>query len=169
MANVAAIVANKGYFYTPHIIREIGDSAYLPAQFTERHYCTVDSQYFGVVQDGMQMAVDHGTAFASRIPGIVMCGKTGTAQNPHGKDHSVFIAFAPRDTPRIAIAVVVENAGYGASWAAPIASLIVEKYLRGKDFKTERKWMEDRMLKADFINHPLPDDDDKKNTGQAET
>jgi penicillin-binding protein 2 len=89
MANVTAAVANKGWFITPHIIKGIGDNMNIPAQFKEKHYTLVDSQYFHIVHDGMQMAVDHGTAFWSRIPDIVMCGKTGTAQNPHGKDHSV--------------------------------------------------------------------------------
>ena len=89
----------------------------------------IDPQHFEPVIDGMQQVVESGTAYSARIPNITLVGKTGTVQNPHGKNHSVFVAFAPRDKPKIAIAVVVENAGYGSSWAAPIASYIVEKYL----------------------------------------
>jgi penicillin-binding protein 2 len=89
--------------------------------------------------------VEHGTAYVARIPGIIVCGKTGTAQNPHGKDHSIFFAFAPKDNPKIAIAVVVENAGFGATWAAPIASLMMEQYLTGKH--DTRKALLERMLK----------------------
>jgi penicillin-binding protein 2 len=92
----------------------------------------IDTVYFTPVIDGMQDVVDHGTAAQARIPGITMCGKTGTVQNNHGKNHSVFVAFAPRDNPKIAIAVIVENGGFGSSWAAPIASYLVETYLRGK-------------------------------------
>ncbi len=92
-----------------------------------------------------------GTALIARIPGIVICGKTGTAQNPHGDDHSVFIAFAPKDNPKIAIAVYVENGGFGATWAAPIASLMIEKYLTGA-ISTRRTWLENRILEGDLIN-----------------
>lgn len=130
MANIECTIANQGYYYTPHLIRSIGDRNVVKKEFTEKHYVGIDPQYFEPVIDGMQDVVESGTAAASRIPGIVMCGKTGTVQNPHGKNHSVFVGFAPRDHPRIAIAVVVENAGYGASWAAPIASFMVEKYLK---------------------------------------
>ncbi len=98
----------------------------------------------------MHDVVEHGTAYIARIPGIEICGKTGTAQNPHGQDHSVFFAFAPKDHPKIAIAVIVENAGFGATWAAPIASLMLEQYLTGKH--DTRKAMEDRILNKDFIH-----------------
>ncbi|MCJ8208544.1 penicillin-binding protein 2 [Mucilaginibacter sp. RS28] len=136
MANIECTIANRGFYFKPHLIKAIGDKNVIKKEFTEKHYVGVDSNYFHPVIDGMQDVVDHGTAADSRIPGIVMCGKTGTVQNPHGKNHSVFVGFAPRDNPKIAIAVVVENAGYGASWAAPIASFMVEKYL--KDSITRR-------------------------------
>ena len=98
----------------------------------------------------MQKVVESGTAAASKLSDIVICGKTGTAQNPHGKDHAVFVCFAPRDNPKIAMAVVVENCGFGGTWAAPIASLMIEKYLKGKVARTD---MEKRMVEADLINN----------------
>ena len=130
MANIEATIANHGYYYKPHLIKAIGDKQVIKHEYTLRNYVGIDSTYFEPVIDGMQRVVESGTAAGSKIPGIIMCGKTGTAQNNHGEDHSVFVAFAPRENPKIAIAVVVENAGQGARWAAPIASFIVEKYLR---------------------------------------
>jgi len=132
MANLECTIANKGFFYKPHLIKAIGTENVIKAEYTKRNYVGIDSQYFEPVINGMQAVVEDGTARRSKIPGIIMCGKTGTAQNPRGEDNSVFVAFAPRDNPKIAIAVVVENSGEGAHWAAPIASFIVEKYLRGK-------------------------------------
>jgi len=129
LANIECTIANHGYYYTPHLIRAIGDKLISKTEFLKQNYVGIAPQYFEPVIDGMQQVVESGTAASSKIPGIIMCGKTGTAQNPHGKNHSIFVAFAPRDHPRIAIAVVVENAGQGAWWAAPIASYIVEKYL----------------------------------------
>jgi len=131
MANIECTIANHGYYYKPHLIKAIGAQNIIKKEYTQRNYVGIDSQYFEPVINGMQAVVERGTAIRSQIPGIVMCGKTGTAQNPHGESHSVFVAFAPRDHPKIAIAVVVENSGEGAHWAAPIASFIVEKYLRG--------------------------------------
>ncbi len=131
MANLECTIANKGFYYTPHLIKGIGDQNIIKKEYTERHYVGIDSANFNPVINGMQAVVERGTAIRSKIPGIIMCGKTGTAQNPHGEAHSVFVAFAPRDNPKIAIAVVVENSGEGAHWAAPIASFIVEKYLKG--------------------------------------
>ncbi len=131
MANLECTIANHGYYYKPHLIKAIGAENVIKKEYTQRNYVGIDSPYFEPVINGMQAVVDRGTANHSKIPGIVMCGKTGTAQNPHGEANSVFVAFAPRDHPKIAIAVVVENSGEGAHWAAPIASFIVEKYLRG--------------------------------------
>ncbi|HVW98444.1 MAG TPA: penicillin-binding protein 2 [Mucilaginibacter sp.] len=131
LANIECTIANHGFFYKPHLIKAIGAKNVIEKEYLERNYVGIDSQYFEPVIDGMQAVVDHGTGIQSKIPGIVMCGKTGTAQNPGGENHSVFVAFAPREHPKIAIAVVVENSGEGAHWAAPIASFIVEKYLRG--------------------------------------
>lgn len=132
MANVMAIVANRGYYYNPHLIKAIGTKKIIKPEYTKRHNVGIDRKYFDAVIEGMSRVVNQagGTAVYSKIPDIEMCGKTGTVQNPHGADHSVFVAFAPRVNPKIAIAVVVENSGFGATWSAPIASLLVEKYLR---------------------------------------
>jgi len=129
MANIVCIIANKGYYYTPHIIKSIANKPNNTRNLAEKHYCKVDSSWFNVVHNGMQRVVEAGTARIAQFGNVVICGKTGTAQNPHGKDHSLFVAFAPRENPKIAIAVMVENAGFGAAWAAPIASLMMEKYL----------------------------------------
>lgn len=132
MANLAAIMANRGYFYTPHLIKEVkGDT--IPSIYKQKHFTKVDSKYYTEVVNGMERVVNEagGTASRARLDSIIVCGKTGTAQNPHGKDHSIFIAFAPKDNPKIAIAVYIENAGFGGTWAAPIASLMIEKYLTG--------------------------------------
>jgi penicillin-binding protein 2 len=151
MANLECIMANHGYYYKPHLIKAIGDKQISRKAFKIKNTVGIDEKYFEPVIDGMQAVVDHGTAALSKIPGIVMCGKTGTAQNPHGKNHSIFVAFAPRDHPRIAIAVVVENAGQGAWFAAPIASYIVEKYLRDSissrpSGKTPQYFMDQNLL-----------------------
>ncbi|MBI1305522.1 MAG: penicillin-binding protein 2 [Bacteroidetes bacterium] len=137
MANLAAIIANRGYFYTPHFARKIDGKSDIPKQFTEKHQTGVSPHHFATVVDAMASVVSGGTAAASRINGIEICGKTGTVQNPHGENHSMFIAFAPKDNPKIAIATVVENAGYGASWAAPISTLMIEKYIN-RDSTTTR-------------------------------
>jgi penicillin-binding protein 2 len=148
MANAACIVANKGYYYVPHIVKEIGYKHYLPDHFKKKNYTLVDSKYFDAIQDGMEWVFERGTARGSRVDSLVMCGKTGTAQNPHGKNHSVFFCFAPRENPKIAVAVLVENAGQGAHFAAPIASLMVQKYLL-KAIK--RPDLEKRMLDAVIV------------------
>ncbi len=151
LANVMAIIANKGWYYTPHFVDSIegGDEYKMLDKYKVKHYTdsNIPDSIFDAVQDGMQAVVDYGTAAASKIPGIVMCGKTGTVQNSkkiNGRmepqqDHSFFGAFAPRDNPRIAIAVICENAGQGAWAAAPIASLLVEKYLRDSIVGKERQ------------------------------
>lgn len=131
LANIEATIANHGYYYKPHLIKAIGDKQVIRKEYTVRNYVGVDSQYFEPVINGMQNVVDYGTASSSKIPGIIMCGKTGTAEVKNKGDNSVFVAFAPRDNPKIAIAVVVENSGQGATWAAPMASFIVEQYLKG--------------------------------------
>jgi penicillin-binding protein 2 len=129
LANIECAIANKGFYYKPHLIKGIGDKNVIKPEYKVRNYVGIDSEYFDPLIDGMQAVVDRGTAKASKIPGIVMCGKTGTAQI-RNTDNSVFVAFAPRENPKIAIAVVVENGGEGGKMAAPIASFIVEKYLR---------------------------------------
>jgi penicillin-binding protein 2 len=151
MANMTAAIANRGYFYTPHIIRSSGADGEPAARFAIKHYTGIDSVYFEPVIEGMDLVVSGGPGATARhigIPGIVICGKTGTAQNPHGDDHSVFVAFAPRDNPKIAIAVYVENAGYGSTHAAPVASLMIEKYLTGE---VKNKWREQNTIKLDLI------------------
>lgn len=139
MANLACVIANQGYFYTPHLIKDIqGDR--IDSMYTTRHYSTIGQQCFPPVIEGMSQVVKGGTAFLARLDTIEVCGKTGTAQNPHGKDHSLFIAFAPREHPKIAICVVVENAGFGAVWATPIAALMIEKYLNGRIAPSRESW-----------------------------
>ncbi len=151
MANVASIVANRGFFYKPHLIKAIGKNKVIKEEFTKKNNAGIDPQYFEAVVEGMSGVVNQpsGTAWYSNIPGIEMCGKTGTVQNPHGKDHSVFVAFAPRNNPKIAIAVVVENAGFGSTWSAPIASLLVEKYLTNT-ISRPKEYM-DRLLEANLL------------------
>lgn len=154
MANIECTIANHGYYYRPHLIKAIGDKQIVKPEYTQPISVGIDTQYFEPVIDGMQRVVESGTAAAAKIPGIVMCGKTGTAQNSHGKNNSIFVAFAPREHPKIAIAVVVENAGYGATYAAPIASYIVEQYLRGSITKP--------AAEVDYIMNKnlLPDSDE---------
>ncbi len=131
LSNFAALIANRGYYKIPHIVKVIQDSS-INLRYKVNHFADIKRQYFDVVTEGMYLAVNGGagsTAHIAKIPGIDVCGKTGTAQNPHGKDHSVFMAFAPRQNPKIAVAVIVENGGYGSTIAAPIARLMIEKYL----------------------------------------
>ena len=132
MANIVAIIANKGWYYTPHFVRSIGKNGALP-QFEKKRWTMINYRHFDPVIEGMRRVVNEegGTGQMARLSDITVCGKTGTVQNPHGEDHSVFFAFAPMNKPKIAIAVFVENAGWGGTWAAPIASLIIEKYLKG--------------------------------------
>lgn len=154
MANMTAMIANRGHFLTPHIIKDIEDNL-IEERFSEIHDTGIDMQHFAPIVNGMELAVWGGagsTARIARVPGVRICGKTGTAQNPHGDDHSIFVAFAPKDDPKIAIAVYVENGGFGARWGAPIASLMVEKYLTDTISTPQRKWIEKRMLEGDLIN-----------------
>ncbi len=150
LANLAATVANRGYFYTPHVVRAIGHPDSLNPEFRQPNYTTIDSVHFETMVEAMYQTVEDGTARFSRIPGITMAGKTGTVQNPHGENHSAFIAFAPVDDPKIAISVIVENAGSGSAWAAPISSLMIEKYLTGE---VKRRWFEQRILEAEFLTN----------------
>ncbi len=153
MANFAALIANGGYFYTPHLIKQIDGRDTIPPQYSQKHFTAVDTAHFRIIKEGMFLTTTGtgGTARAVAIPGIDMCGKTGTAQNPPRENHATFMAFAPKDHPKIAIAVYVENAGYGATWAAPVASLMIEKYLTGK---TTRPPLEERMLNFNkYDNH----------------
>ena len=149
MANLAAIIANRGWYIPPHLVKGVGLQKLIDPFYKTPLKVGVDAKYFNVVIDGMQDAVSNGTVEADgRIPDIKMVGKTGTSQNQKGKDHSIFIAFAPRDNPKIAIAVFVENAGFGGSVAAPIASLIVEKYLKGH---VNRKAVESKFMNMSYL------------------
>ncbi len=154
MANMTAAIANRGYYYTPHIVKSIGTEKRIEPRFTEKHKISIDSANFEQIILGLEGAVNGGagsTARIAAIDSIIVCGKTGTAENPFGEDHSVFIAFAPMDNPKIAIAVYVENAGFGATYAAPVASLMIEKYLKGK-ISSNKKWQEERMLNLNLID-----------------
>jgi penicillin-binding protein 2 len=154
MANMTAAIANRGYYFTPHIVKALGTNNSIDNAYTTKHLIHIDSVNFESVILGMEGAVNGGEGATARIAAlndIMVCGKTGTAENPHGEDHSVFIAFAPRDNPKIAITVYVENAGFGATYAAPVASLMIEKYLTGK-ISVTNKWKEQRMLDLDLIS-----------------
>ncbi len=130
MANLAAIIANRGYYYIPHIVRSVEGVDSLEQRFYEKQYTKVDPQHFEPIVEGMWQGVNvAGTSTRAAVAGLDICGKTGTAQNPHGRDHSTFLSFAPKDDPQIAISVYVENGGFGATIALPIASLLIEKYL----------------------------------------
>ena len=158
LANFTAAIANRGYYITPHFVRKIkGDS--IQKKFTKK-ITSIDPEHFDVVIDGMQKVVERGTARIARIKGIEVCGKTGTAENftrIDGKrtqltDHSIFIAFAPKEDPKIALAVFIENGYWGARWAAPIASLMIENYLTGN---VKRKWLEKQMLEGSLTQEYL--------------
>jgi penicillin-binding protein 2 len=164
MANMAAIIANRGYYITPHLVRglqvneDAGESRNVRLLPYERHDTGVDAEHFATVVDGMEMVVKAGTARLANINDIVVCGKTGTAENNQrgGADHSIFFAFAPKENPQIAIAVYVENGGWGGSYAAPIASLMIEKYLRtnGEIEGSYRQYLEKRIVETNLIDLP---------------
>ncbi len=143
LANLGAIIANHGYYITPHLART--------ADFGEKIYTKVDAKYFDGVVQGMWQVTDIGSCRWYKIPDIPICGKTGTTQNSHGKDHSLFMGFAPKDDPKIAIAVIVENCGFGATWAWPIASLMTEMYLK-REIAPNRAYIEEKIVNAKFIN-----------------
>lgn len=154
MANMTAAIANRGYYYIPHIVKSIGTNRRIDPKFMEKHKISIDSANFEEVILGMEAVVNGGpgaTARSVAMNDIIICGKTGTAENPFGEDHSVFIAFAPKDDPKIAIAVFVENAGFGATYAAPVASLMIEKYLKN-GIAENRRWLEQRMLDLNLID-----------------
>jgi penicillin-binding protein 2 len=150
-------MANRGWYYTPHFVASIGEDGPLP-QYREKHYTMVDREYFEPVVEGMRRVVwePGGTARRARIDGITVCGKTGTVENYKGsvkqKNHSVFIAFAPMNNPKIAISVFIENAGGGGgTWAAPTASLMIEQYINGEVKSTAK---EDRILNTELKGGP---------------
>lgn len=155
LANYCSAIANRGYFYTPHVVKEIENDV-MPERFKIENSTGISEEYFDLVIEGMEQAMGpSGSAALSRIPGVRMCGKTGTAENPHGSDHSVFMAFAPRENPQIAISVYIENGVWGSRYAAPIASLVIEKYLTDS-ISSGRKWLEERMIEANLLNPNQP-------------
>lgn len=154
MANIMAIVANRGFYYRPHLVKAIGEKGIVKDEFKEKISAGVDAKYYEPVIEGMSRAVNvpGGTGYRVRVPDVEMCGKTGTVQNPHGENHAVFFAFAPRENPKIAIAVFVENAGYGGTWAGPMVNMLVEKYL--KDTISLPQYIQDRVFNANFLPTP---------------
>ena len=154
MANFTATIANRGFYIKPHFLKSVSNGTF--KTINEKKITTIDSIHFETVIDGMYQVVERGTARVARIPGIEVCGKTGTVENfvkiegvkTQLTDHSMFIAFAPKDNPKIALAVLVENGYWGARWAAPIASLLIEKYLTGE---VKRKLLENRMLNGNLL------------------
>lgn len=149
IANLCATIANRGWYYTPHVVKKIEDTP-LPENLRKIHRPHIDKKYYETIVDGMRAAVTGGTCRGANLPGLEVCGKTGTAQNVHGPDHSAFMGFAPYNNPKIAVAVYVENAGSGATYGVPIGSLIIEKYLNG-EISPARKGIEERMLNANTI------------------
>ena len=149
LANLVATIANRGFYHPPHLLKAVEGDVEAAGKFEKNIYPKVASEYYQTLIDGMELVYVSGGARYYKIDSVACCGKTGTSQNPHGKNHSVFIAFAPKDNPKIAIACVVENSGYGATWAAPIASLVMEKYLKGEVKQTVT---EERMLNAYLLD-----------------
>lgn len=155
IANLAATIANRGYYYVPHVIKHIDGYEQIPDTFLHRHYTKIDTKHYDLIVEGMHQAAIKGTVrHAGNLEpeGIVLCGKTGTAQNPHGKDHSVFMGFAPLEEPKIAVCCYVQNGGFGAVFGVPIGSLVIEKYLNGR-ISDRRKPVEQNMLNASTLNN----------------
>ena len=155
LANLCATIANRGHYYIPHIVKD-SEGVEIDPKYHEKNYTLVDTVHFHKIINGMYKAVnsDFGsgaTASIAAVPGLEICGKTGTAQNPHGDDHSVFACFAPRENPKIAVVAYIENGGFGASYAAPIASLLTEMYLN-HEISPERKDLEHRMISANLMH-----------------
>ena len=149
IANLAASIANRGYYVAPHVVKEITGEQ-IDSIYTERKYTGIDSRYYEEIVEGMRMAVTGGTCRTANLKDHEVCGKTGTAQNPHGRDHSAFMGFAPMNNPKIAICVYVENAGFGATYGVPIGSLMMEKYLNDS-IAPERKYLEQRMFESNTM------------------
>jgi penicillin-binding protein 2 len=151
LANLSVVIANRGFYYPPHLVRAVGMPDAPIEAYRQKYLTTIEPQHFAVVQEAMLEVFEgeHGTARWAKLEGVEICGKTGTVQNPHGKDHSMFIAFAPKEDPKIAMSVIVENSGYGSTWAAPIASLLIEKYLNDT---ISRPHVEKRILEGDLIS-----------------
>lgn len=149
IANLAATIANRGYYITPHVVKEIADTV-IAEEYKVQHHPSINKAYYEEIAEGMRMAVVGGTCRVAQFGDVEVCGKTGTAQNPHGRDHSAFMGFAPMNNPKIAICVYVENAGFGATYGVPIGSLMMEMYLNG-EISPQRKYLEERMLNSNTI------------------
>lgn len=150
LVNYTAMVANGGWFYTPHVVSAVGSKKQKTHFTDKKNYPSIDPKWVQVARTGMEQVVASGTARSAQLDSIPVAGKTGTADNPHGKPHSLFVAYAPVKNAKIAICVVVENSGFGATWAVPIASLMIEKYLTGK---VSRKDLEERMAAGNLLNN----------------
>jgi|TARA_B000000460_G_C21445524_1_gene361396 penicillin-binding protein 2 len=182
LANVTATIANRGWFYTPHIVKGIeGETDAIPEKYRTKNKTTIDPANFEPVVEGMFGAYNYGTAAGVQIPGIEICGKTGTAENYtkiDGKrqqltDHSIFVAFAPKDNPKIAIAVFVENGYWGGRYGGKIASLMIEKHIKGEITRTDLEdWILSHSLEEEYAKplsgKPFPINDGKKISGQIE-
>lgn len=154
MANLAAIIANRGFYFKPHLVKLIdGREDDIDPEYKVKQKVRIEDKHFDPVIEGMAKVTTVGTGQLAYVPDIEVCGKTGTSQNPHGKDHSVFFAFAPRENPKIALAVYVENAGFGGDIAAPIAGLMIEKYLN-KQISPKKEWIEERILRTNLLKTP---------------
>jgi penicillin-binding protein 2 len=161
LENSMALIANDGYYYTPHFVDSIEeedqeDKIELAKFRTKQGVTKISSDIFKVIKEGMHDVTVYGTAASVKLPGHEYCAKTGTAQNPHGENHSIFVCFAPKDNPRVAVAVVVENAGYGATWAGPISTLLMEKYLNDTLTAESEKKAED-LAKVDLMPQSIKD------------
>jgi len=154
LANFCATIANRGWYKTPHLVKSVKGSTIDP-KFATKHNSGINVSYYPYIIEGMKDAATHGTAASVAIPGIEICGKTGTAQNPPFPDHSIFICFAPKENPKIAMVVFIENGGYGATWAVPLASLMIEKYLN-RTIAENRLWIEQRMFNAENLMRFVP-------------
>ena len=161
MANSMAFIANEGYYYTPHFVDSIEneteeEAAQLAPFRTKQQVTKIPKEYFDVIKEGMHDVTVFGTAAFIKVPGHDYCAKTGTAQNPHGKNHSLFVCFAPKDNPKIAVAVIVENAGYGSTWAGPISGLLMEQYLNDT-LTTESELKAETLSKVDLMPQSIKD------------
>ena len=161
LANAMALIANEGYYYTPHFVDSLededeDDKAILAKYRTKQAVTKVSGDIFKIIKEGMHDVTVYGTAAGIKVPGHEYCAKTGTAQNPHGKNHSLFVCFAPKDNPKVAVAVVVENAGFGATWAGPIGGLLMEKYLNDT-LTGESKTKSDYLANVDLMPQSIKD------------
>ena len=161
LANAMALIANEGFYYTPHFVDSLededeDDKAILAKFRTKQEVTKISGDIFKIIKEGMHDVTVYGTAAGIKVPGHEYCAKTGTAQNPHGKNHSLFVCFAPKDNPKVAVAVVVENAGFGATWAGPIGGLLMEKYLNDT-LTAESKTKSDYLSNVDLMPQSIKD------------